>query len=457
MSELRLVAQRPEPTAPRPWHFPSFTRHDVAGGRLLACHLPGRPLAVVSLVVDAGATTEPAGQEGVAQVLAGALPEGTATLDSYAFAVESERAGAVWRGSADWDSLRCGFEVPVGNLTAAVQLLADAVRRPAFDEATVARVLDERVDEIQLERSQPGPRAVAAFAASVFDERSRYSVPDGGSPESVRALTPDDVRRFHADRFGPATATAVVVGDLTQVDVEQLGAILFDGWSATAAPAAAPDVTTRNTERRVVVVDRPGSVQSMLYAGHDAPSRTTDDYVPMTTMALVLGGMFNSRLNYRLREEKGYSYGAFGSFDCRRHGGVFVARSAVQTEVTAPALADAVQEIVSMHDGGVTEEELDRARSYRAGVFPINFAGPGPVAAGLGDLVTHDLPDDHFDRLRQRVLDLQVPEVSESAQRRLHPDRLVSVVVGDAASVVGELEKLGLGPVEVVADAPAGA
>jgi predicted Zn-dependent peptidase len=448
----RLVAERPEPAQPRPWTFPSFRRLDVAGGRLLACDLPGRPLAVLSLVVDAGATTEPVGQEGVGQVVARALSEGTQRHDAYEFAVASERLGAVWRSNVDWDSTRCGFEVPVDHLVEAAGLLADAVRRPAFDDATLTRVRDERVDEIALEQSQPGPRAVAAFTAAVFAGDSRYSSPDGGTATTVAGLTPEQVRQFHEQRFGPATATGIVVGDLTDVDLEAVGEALFGGWTSTAAPAAAPAVAVNPGRRRIVVVDRPGSVQSMLYAGHDGPPRTTPDYVPMTTMALVLGGMFNSRLNFRLREDKGYSYGAFGSFDCRRHGGTFAARSAVQTEVTAPALGDAVGEIVAMHEAGVQDDELEQARSYRAGVFPISFAGPGPVAAGLGDLVVHGLPDDHYDRLRQRVLDVTIEEINEAASRRLRPDDLVCVVVGDASAVVADLESTGLGPVEVVAD-----
>jgi len=452
MTDVRLIAERPEPAPPRPWHFPPFTRREVAGGRMLVCDIPGRPLAVVSLVIDAGATTEPSGQEGVAELAARALSEGTQRLDAYGFAVASERLGAVWRSNVDWDSLRCGFEVPVDNLVEATGLLADAVRTPGFDDATLTRVRDERVDEIALDQSQPGPRAVSAFVAAVFAEGSRYSRPDGGTAATVGALEPDDVRRFHAQRFGPATATAIVVGDLSDIDVDAVGTALFGGWESSAAPASVPDVTPRENQRRIVVVDRPGSVQSMLYAGHDAPARSTSDYVPMTTMALVLGGMFNSRLNYRLREEKGYSYGAFGSFDCRRHGGTFAARSAVQTEVTAPALVDAVGEIVAMHKDGVRPEELEQARSYRAGVFPISFAGPGPVAAGLGDLVTHGFPDDHFDRLRQQVLDVTVDQVNAAASARLRPDNLVCVVVGDAGKVVPELESTGLGPVEVVAD-----
>jgi predicted Zn-dependent peptidase len=448
---MTLVGQRPAPGPPRPWRFPPFTRHEVAGGRVISCHLPGRPLAVASLVVDAGAVTEPAGQEGVALVAARALSEGTRQRDAYAFAVDSERLGAGWSVDTDWDSLRCGFEVPVDHLADAVALLAEAVRSPAYDDETLLRVRDERVDEMHLELSQPGVRAMKAFAGEVFAPSSRYSTPDGGAVERVEGLTPADVRRFHADRFGADSATLLLVGDLIGVEVESVAAVVFDGWAGAAKVPEAPSAAVRDAGRRVVVVDRPG-VQSMIYAGHDGPPRRVDDYVAMTTMGLVLGGMFTSRLNYRLREDKGYSYGAFGGFDTRRHGGLFVTRSAVATDVTVPALVAAVGEIVELHENGVTEEELDRARSYRAGVFPINFAGPGAVASGLGDLVVHDFADDHFDRLREQILAVDKQAVDAAAAGRIRPDELVCVVVGPADAVADQLHDAGLGPVTVVPD-----
>ena len=450
---MSLIADRPAPGPPRPWSFPKFERGEVAGGRVITCHLPGKPLAVISLVADAGAVTEPAGQEGVAEIVVRALSEGAGAYDAYGFAVAGERLGATWRSQTDWDSLRCGFEVPVAELTGAAELLAAAVRDPHLDEASLIRVRDERVDEIRLDQSQPGPRASAAFGAAVWAAGCRYAHPDGGTAETVGALGPDDVRAFHDARLRPDAVTLVIVGDLDTVDPGVAARAIFDGWEhrpVTAAAPAAPE--PRDAGRRVIVVDRPGSVQSMLYAGHDAPNRRTPDYVPMTTMALVLGGMFNSRLNYRLREDKGYSYGAFGSFDTRRDAGLFVARSAVQTEVTAPALADAVAEIRTMHESGATAAELEQARSYRAGVFPINFAGPGAVAAGLGDLVVYDFADDHYDRLRQDVLDVDLDAVNAAAASRLRPDDLIAVVVGDASAVADELRETGLGPVEVLAD-----
>jgi len=449
---VTLISSRPSVGSPRPWSFPAFERHEIAGGRVITCHLPGRALGVTSLVMDAGASSERTGHEGVAELVARALSEGTPDLDAYEFAVAGERLGASWRAASDWDSLRCGFEVPVGEIAAATDLLAAAVRDAVFADGTLDRIRDERIDEVSIELSQPAARAGEALAGEVFADASRYHLSDGGDIASLESISNDDIRGFRAARLGPSTATLILVGDLEAVDVEALGHRVFAGWPDADPAPAAPDVSPRQTGRRVVVVDRPGSVQSMLLLGHDGPPRKIDDYVAMTTMSLVLGGMFSSRLNMKIREEKGYAYGAHCGFDTRKHGGLFAARAAVQSDVTIPAIADMVAEIERLHDGGVEEEELEQARAYRAGVFPINFAAVNAVAGGLGDLVINDFPDDHFDRLRARVLDVRKEELDASAAGRLRPADLVTVVVGDANGFAGELDAAGLGPVEVVPD-----
>jgi predicted Zn-dependent peptidase len=419
---------------------------------VLSAHLPGRQLAVTSLVVDAGAALEPRGHEGVAEIVARALAEGAAGKDAYEFGVAGERIGATWRSSTDWDSLRLGFEVPVAELAAATGLLADAARAATFADDALDRVLDERIDEIGIERSQPAVLAAEALGAAVFAPHSRYSAPDGGDPVSLDALGREDIRRYRDARIRRDSSALVVVGDLDGVDLDGLGHLVFDGWEGSASGASAPIVEARAAGRRTMIVDRPGSVQSVIMVGHDGPPRATDDYVAMTTMALVLGGMFSSRLNMKLREEKGYAYGAFGGFDTRKHGGVFAARAAVQSEVTVAALADMVAEIERVHRDGVTAEELEQARAYRAGVFPVNFAGVMPVASGLGDIVVHGFPDDHFDALRAKILDVTLDEVNETAQRYLRPEDFVTVVVGDASGFADDVGSLGLGPVEIVRD-----
>lgn len=448
-----LVTTAPGAGEPRAWQFPAFERGEAGGGRFVACHLPGKPLTALTLVLDAGAVTEPAGKEGVALLTARALGEGTVDRDAYGFAVAGERLGAGWHADADWDALRCGFDVPAAELPAAVDLLAEAVRTPALTDEVVERVRDERTDELRIEASQPGPVASAAFAAALFATDCRYARQDGGDLASVPALTADDIRGFHAARFGPHVATLVVAGDLTGLDVAALADRLFSGWAAPAAVSTEPRLTPAEGGRRVVVVDRPGSVQSMLHVGHRGPRRLVPDYVPLTTMAFALGGLFNSRLNLRLREEKGYTYGANAGFDLRRHGGVFSARAAVQTDTTAPALAETVTEIERMHAGGVSPDELDHVRQFRTGVFPVSFATASAVAEGLANLVVHGLPDDYFDTVRQQFATVPKEQVDTAARERLRPDELVAVVVGDASLVAGPLEETGVGPVEVVRDA----
>ncbi|HVA59634.1 MAG TPA: pitrilysin family protein [Mycobacteriales bacterium] len=430
----------------RPYHFPRFERVAVAGGgTLIAAHMPGRPMATALLVVDAGAVTEPPGREGVALLTARMLAEGTTRRDAFAFAVAAERLGASWSADADYDSMRVGFDVPADELPAAVDLLGEAVREPAFGAEAYARVGAERVDELAVEWSQPGPRAGAAFAAALWAPESRYARRDGGEPQTVAAVSRSDVVDFHAARVRPERSTLVVAGDLSGLDPSALAERMFAGWTA-AAPAGAvvPDpASARDGGRRVVVVDRPGSVQSMLVLGHPAPPRTTPDYVAMSTMALAFAGMFGSRINYRLREEKGYTYGMFGGFELRRHGGIFALRAAVQREVTAAALGEAIAELQRTAAGGITAAELEIARNYRVGVFPVSFAQPHAVAGALGDLVIHQLPDDYFDRVRSDVAAVGLDAVNEAAATRLLPDRLVSVVVGDADGLDGPLDSFG--------------
>jgi predicted Zn-dependent peptidase len=417
---------------------------------VLAAHLPGRSLASVSLVVDAGAAAEPVEAAGLARLTALALGEGTQERGAYEFAVAAERLGADLHADADWDSLRAGVAVPVDRTIEAAALLAEAVRRPAFTDADVERVRSDRMDELRLDWAQPGPRAAAAFADALFT--GRYAVTSGGRIDSVAVLSADDVRRFHRERFGPATATLVVAGDLDAIDVDAVGEVVFGGWEADAVPPSAPSFTERAGGRRVVLVDRPGSVQSMIVVGHPGPARSAPDYVAATTAAMALGGLFGSRLSLKLREEKGYTYGVSATFEMRRRAGTFGVRTAVKGDTTAAALADTLAGIEAAQKGGFSEPEAQAARDYRAGVFPIQFETPIAVAGGLGDLVVHGLPDEYFGTVRAEIASVPLEAVNAACAERLHPDELVSVVVGDAEAVAAGLERAGAGPVEVVRD-----
>jgi predicted Zn-dependent peptidase len=212
----------------------------------------------------------------------------------------------------------------------------------------------------------------------------------------------------------------------------------------------------------VRLVHRPGSVQSELRVGHFGLPRRIPDYHAVTVLSMILGGLFNSRLNMKLREEKGYTYGASAGFDFRRHAGPFAARAAVNTEATVPALTDLMAELRAIRDAAPTDAEMRAARDYLVGVFPLRFETPGPVVGALGGLITYGLPEDELERYRPAVEAVTAADVLAAARAHIDLERLAIVIVGDADAVGSDLEAAGFGDLEIIreevaAEAPDGA
>jgi predicted Zn-dependent peptidase len=319
-----------------------------------------------------------------------------------------------------------------------------------LDPEDVVRVRDDELTGLRMDWAQPGPRADAALRGDLFGAAERYGRPLHGDPASVATVGIDDVTAFHRMWFGRA-GVLLVAGDLDRIDLDALGATAFAGASGEVPTPDAPlDVPIRDG-RRVLLVDRPGSVQSTLRLGHRAPHRAHPDYVPISLAATVLGGAFTSRLNHLIREVRGYTYGIRGEFAMTRRFGRFGVSSAVQTAVTVPALVDTVEEISRTRAGGVTESELEVARTWRAGQLSVEMQTPGAIAGALATLVVHGLPDDYHATLRERLLGATVEEVSAAAGTYLHPDGLTLVIEGDAATIRDDLVAANLGEVLDVA------
>ncbi|MDG4795964.1 pitrilysin family protein [Micromonospora sp. WMMD1082] len=450
---MTLIADRPGPGAARPYRFPQVIRRSVAGGQVVAAHLPGQNLAVALLLLDAGAGREPVGREGLGGVLAKALEEGTAQRDATAYALAIEALGTELVTGLDWDTFQASVQVPVGRLGAAVELLAEAVRTPKLDPDDVRRVRDDEATALRMDWANPGPRADAALRADLFGAGNRWGRPMYGDPESVAGVDVEDVTVFHSQWF-IRPGTLVVAGDLDRIDLDALAAAAFAGTGGGPVDREGPIEVPPRAGRRIILVDRPGSVQSTLRLGHPAPHRAHPDHVPIALAGTVLGGAFTSRLNHLIREVRGYTYGIRGDFASSRRFGRFAVSSGVQTAVTAPALVETVGEIARTHAGGVTEDELAVARSWRAGQLSIELQSPRAIAGALTTLVVHDLPDDYHARLRESLLAADVAQVSAAAETHLHPEALTLVVEGDAALIRDELVATGLG--ELVDPAPAG-
>ncbi len=350
--------------------------------------------------------------------------------------------------------------MPAPRLAPALELLAEMVREPAFPEREVERLRDQRLNDLLQARADPARRAEEAFIATIFAEGSPYARPAGGIRETVEALDVDALRRAHARWSTFERATIVVGGDLTDLDVPAMLEPLFGdfGPAPSSDGAVATPRIASGVDRPVVrLFHRPGAVQSELRVGHVGLPRRIGDFHAVTVLSMILGGLFNSRLNMKLREEKGYTYGASAGWDFRRYAGPFAARAAVNTDATVPALTDLLAELRAIREAAPTDAELRAARDYLVGVFPLRFETPGPVVGALSGLATYGLPDDELERYRPAMEAVTAAEVLGAARGHIDPERLAVVIVGDADAVAGNLETAGFGELEIVREEEPGA
>ena len=442
---------RPEPTPPRRYQFPRFERHVLDNGLQLVV-APVRKLPVVSLlaVTEAGAVTDPAGKEGLAQLTAAALAEGTAGGDGAELTRRFERLGADFSAHADWDVAGARVTVTSSRLAEALALFGEVLTTPTFPAREIERLRAERLAELLQRRTEPRGLAEDMFARFVYAPDARYGRPADGDEASVAAIGRDDVAAFWAERYRPGGTTLVVVGDVGMDDARRLAEQALGGWRGERPPAvdAAPDQAARLT-RAVHVVDKADAPQAELRLGHVGLPRRHPDYFAVTVMNALLGGLFNSRINLNLRERHGYTYGAFSHFDWRRAAGPFVVSTAVATDVTHRAAQEALLEVERFGDITVDDRELTLATDYLDGVFPIRFETTAAIAGALGGLVTFGLPEDYYDTYRANVRAVTPDDVRRVAREHLHSARLQLVVVGAAGALREPLDSLGFGPMTV--------
>ncbi len=452
-----VVADRPKPGAPRSYEFPSVRSDRLSNGlSVLVVDLPGRPLVSASLILTGGAAEEPADRGGATVLAARALTEGTERFDAIALVEASERLGASLHADAGWDALSVGVDVPAARLAPAMELVAEVVLRPTFPDPEVDRLRDERLNDLLQAKADPRRRVDEAFVGTIYAQRSPYHRPSGGTRETVEGLTAADLRRTYVHSLDPARATLIVGGDLGGQDVVGLAERLFGAWSPSTGASASTDVAVDDTGssvgRVIRVVHRPGSVQTEIRIGHRGLPRRIDDFHAVSVMSAILGGLFNSRLNMKLREEKGYTYGAGAGFDMRRGAGPFSARAAVNTEVTVPAILDTLAELTRMRETTVGDAELAAARDFLIGVFPLRFETAGAVVGSIGSLAVHGLGVEELIGYRARIEAVDTAAIAAAARAHLHVDAAAIVLVGDVDAFGAALEDADLGQLVIERD-----
>ena len=447
---MMVTSLRPKPGPARSYRFPQFKDETLPTGiRLITAPVGKLPLVTVLVLVDAGSTSELRGKEGVAALTAATLLEGTTKLDGAELTEKFEQLGTSLESGADWDSAFLKITVLSNKLEEATKLLGEAISTPVFPEREVERLKAERLAEILQLETEPRGLADEKFSEFLYDDESRYSRPDEGSTESVSSLTRSDVEQFYRSNYNSGATTVIVAGDISSENAKKLVIEALRKWPSGSSMHQALSGKARRNRKTVHIVNKPDAPQSELRVGHVGLPRKHPDFFPTLVMNAVLGGLFGSRINLNLREAHGYTYGASSFYDWRRGPGPFVVSTAVESEVTAPALREILTEIDRIRGEKISAEELSLARDYLEGVFPIRYETTAAIASALATMAIYDLPSDYYDSYRRNIHNVSEDAVLQAARTHLHPELLQTVIVGDAATVRSSLGDHSLGDVTV--------
>jgi zinc protease len=437
-------ATAPQPGPPRPYHFPDVTRKTLANGlEVLVTENHNAPIVSLRALVRSGSDHDTPELAGLASLVAELLDEGAGDRDAIRLAEDIGLLGGAMGTGSDWDASYISVDVLSRNLAPLVDILADIIQRPRFDDDSLERVRSERLMEILQQRDEPGAIAGKRFARLLYGTGA-YGNSTSGNMESVARITNDDVRAFFGRHYLPNNAAIVIAGDVLAADAIALIEKAFASWQPGPDPGR-PSVTPQPVDSsRIYLIDRPQAVQSEIRIGHLGVPRSTEDYFALSVMNALLGGVFNSRINLNLREKHGYTYGARSAFGFRRQPGPFVVSAPVRNEVTRESVNEVLNELRRIRTGDVEARELDDTKSYLMGVFPATVQSASDVASRLVDMELYDLPDDYFDHYRENIGAIGKAEVERVAQKYIDPDRALIVIVGNASQVREPLAGLGM-------------
>jgi len=438
-----LPKQQPPAAGPRKdVHFPPIVRTQLADGlELDVVELHTLPVVNVRLVVRSGGATDPAEMPGLAQLTAAMLKEGTTRKSSARLAEAVDFLGANLSVGSDEDTLSVSMQALGEHLPDALELVAEVATKPIFPEEELKKLKTRELARLELQSQSPHFLANRELSKALYGEHPYNHIDT--TKAVVKKLKRTDLATWHRRHVSPNNAFLVVVGDVSAAQVQQLAEHAFATWKAQPVPAEAPKAPPVRQGRSVVLVDRPKSVQSVIYFANLALTRNDPDFIPLSVANQVLGGSAAARLFMDLREKRSLTYGAYSDIDRRVQIGPFLAYAAVRNEVTAEALRgfdEHLQRIVREPPGA---DELAAAKRYLIDRFPLRIETPDKIAGLVAELRTYGLPDDYWSTFEAKV-DAVTPEQALAvAQKHIRPAESLLVVVGEAAAVRSGLDAYG--------------
>lgn len=433
--------------APRPFKMPPVTEYKLDNGLLVELLEDHRvPFITVEVGIKAGAAHDPENMLGLSSMTASMLTEGTTSKKSREIAEEVDFIGGALTAVSDAD-----FTVIVGSALSRytdrlLTELSDVLLNPSFPEDELKLKKTNLLQELVMKRSEPGFLVNERFSSVVFGKHP-YAVV-APKPETVERIQRLDLVDFHKKFYLPNKSVLIVVGDFNTDSMKGLiTKCLGSAWMRATMEIVKSPLPPKQSGRRIYLVDRPGSVQSSIMLGNIGIKRTDPDYFPFMVCNQILGGGGNARLFLNIREQKGYTYGAYSKFSARKDPGAFDASAEVRTEVTAPSLQEFIYELERLRNVKVSDKELSDAKAHIAGAFQLGLETQAGLVQKLIDVKMYELPANYLETFTDNVMAVTKDKVQEVARKYIDLDNIVITVVGDGAKIKNDLQYFG--PVEV--------
>jgi zinc protease len=440
--ELEIESFRrepPAPLAPRALNIPAAEELTLSNGlRVLLVENRHLPLITLRLAFPTGDAYDPPEHPGLTDIVAGMLNEGTESRTSRQIADEVARIGATLTAGANSDYTTVAATALNTFAGQIFELMADVSLRPSFPEDELELTKQNTLQNLIAQRGQASFLASERVSRVIYGAHPYHVV--APTPESVNATTREEVLSFHRASFIPNDALLVIGGDFEREEIVQRAEELFGMWARGTAREVEFPAPPQREKRATYLVDRPGSAQSNIIIANLAIKRTDPDYFSALLMHTILGANASSRLFMNLREEKGYTYGAYTNLDARREAGSFRATAEVRTPVTGDSLREFFYEFGRIRDELVTEEELRNAKNYLTGIFPIRLETLDGLIDQLVQIRMFNLPADYLQTYRDRVQAITREDVLRAARNYVTPERAAIVIVGDAAALDAQIK-----------------
>jgi predicted Zn-dependent peptidase len=424
---------------PRPFVMPNVVSYKLSNGldvQLVEDHRV--PFITVELGFKTGSTAD-GGKFGLSAITADMITEGTKTKKSKEIAEAVDFIGGSLSASSDFDNTLVSMSGLSKYSDRVFSILSDVVLNPSFPEDELKLKKSNIIAELAMKRSEPDFLLDERFNKVTFGEHPYAIV--APTKESIESVSRQDLIDFHSHYYLPNKAHLVVIGDFNADKMKQTIANAFESnWQPGKPPMVPQRGMPEQHGRKIYLVDRPGSVQSSIKVGNLSLSKTDPDYFPMLVANQILGGAGNSRLFLNIRENKGYTYGAYSHVGARKQKGAFEAETEVRTDVTAPSLQEVLYELDRLRNVKVSGKELGEAKSYLAGAFQLGLETQNGLASRLLERRLYELPDNYLETYVTNVLAVSLDDVRRVARKHIDLDNVVICVVGDASKIKPDLE-----------------